>query len=316
MTSLNLFSTKIDQVLGLIEKRDSDGSISNILVDTPGQIECFIWSASGTIITDSLATTFPTVLAYIVDTPRATSPATFMSNMLYACSILYKTKLPMIIVFNKCDVAEAATLKEWMRDFEKFQEVLRNDPELSGEGENSSGYMGSLMNSLSLMLEEFYNHLDVVSVSSYTGEGFDDFMEAVGHKVKEYKEDYAEERKRVVAQREEDKKKQKAKDLTRLMNDMGIEEPKGDNPRDEVGKPDRIDTLSDMDTDEDDDDEDTGMVDRDDDEPGAEAAGPGLDAADEAVHERYKAALAVAQQEAKDQKTLDRLEGYMKGQKK
>ncbi|KAG5365479.1 GPN-loop GTPase 1 [Yarrowia sp. C11] len=316
MTSLNLFSTKIDQVLGLIEKRDADGSISNILVDTPGQIECFIWSASGTIITDSLATTFPTVLAYIVDTPRATSPATFMSNMLYACSILYKTKLPMIIVFNKCDVADATTLKEWMRDFEKFQEVLRNDPELSGEGENSSGYMGSLMNSLSLMLEEFYNHLDVVSVSSYTGEGFDDFMEAVGHKVKEYKEDYAEERKRVVAQREEDKKKQKAKDLTRLMNDMGIEEPKGNNPRDEVGKPDRIDTLSDMDTDEEGEDEDMGMVDRDDDEPGAEAAGPGLDAADEAVHERYKAALAVAQQEAKDQKTLDRLEGYMKGQKK
>lgn len=311
MTSLNLFSTKIDQVLGLIEKRDADGSISNILVDTPGQIECFIWSASGTIITDSLATTFPTVLAYIVDTPRATSPATFMSNMLYACSILYKTKLPMIIVFNKCDVADATQLKEWMRDFEKFQEVLRNDPELSGEGENSSGYMGSLMNSLSLMLEEFYNHLDVVSVSSYSGEGFDDFMEAVGHKVKEYKEDYAEERKRVVAQREEDKKKQKAKDLTRLMNDMGIEEPKpAGNPRDEIGVPDRIDTLSDMES-----DEDMGMVDRDDDEPGAEAAGPGLDAADEAVHERYKAALAAAQQEKKDQQTVDKMEGYMRGQK-
>ena len=32
---------------------------------------------------------------------RCTSPQTFMSNMLQACSILYKTKLPMLLVFNK-----------------------------------------------------------------------------------------------------------------------------------------------------------------------------------------------------------------------
>lgn len=56
-----------------------------ILVDTPGQIEVFTWSASGAIITDSLAFAFPTVMVYVVDTPRATNPTTFMSNMLYAC---------------------------------------------------------------------------------------------------------------------------------------------------------------------------------------------------------------------------------------
>ena len=60
--------------------------VSYILVDTPGQIEIFTWSASGAIITDSIASTLPTVVAYIIDTPRTTSPTTFMSNMLYACS--------------------------------------------------------------------------------------------------------------------------------------------------------------------------------------------------------------------------------------
>jgi len=58
---------------------------SYILLDTPGQIEIFTWSASGAIITDTLAASYPTVVAYIIDTPRSTSPATFMSNMLYAC---------------------------------------------------------------------------------------------------------------------------------------------------------------------------------------------------------------------------------------
>lgn len=42
----------------------------------------------------------------MVDTPRAESPVTFMSNMLYACSILYKTRLPLVLAFNKVDVAQ------------------------------------------------------------------------------------------------------------------------------------------------------------------------------------------------------------------
>lgn len=58
---------------------------SYVILDTPGQIEIFTWSASGAIITDAVASTLPTVVAYIIDTPRTTAPATFMSNMLYAC---------------------------------------------------------------------------------------------------------------------------------------------------------------------------------------------------------------------------------------
>jgi hypothetical protein len=71
----------------------------------PGQIEVFTWSASGQIITESLASSYPTCLIYVVDTPRTTNPTTFMSNMLYACSILYRTRLPIVLAFNKTDVA-------------------------------------------------------------------------------------------------------------------------------------------------------------------------------------------------------------------
>ncbi|PWA51433.1 P-loop containing nucleoside triphosphate hydrolases superfamily protein [Artemisia annua] len=104
LTSLNLFATKFDEVIQVIERRADE--LDYVLVDTPGQIEIFTWSASGAIITEAFASTFPTVIAYVVDTPRAESPNTFMSNMLYACSILYKTRLPLVVVFNKTDVAQ------------------------------------------------------------------------------------------------------------------------------------------------------------------------------------------------------------------
>ena len=99
VTSLNLFATKFDQVIKLVEKRSENTDIA--IFDTPGQIEVFTWSASGTIITETLGALFPTVVIYVMDTVRSVSPVTFMSNMLYACSILYKLRLPFIVVMNK-----------------------------------------------------------------------------------------------------------------------------------------------------------------------------------------------------------------------
>ncbi|KAK9289930.1 hypothetical protein L1049_008092 [Liquidambar formosana] len=104
LTSLNLFATKFDEVISVIEKRADQ--LDYVFVDTPGQIEIFTWSASGAIITKAFASTFPTVVTHVVDTPRSASPVTFMGNMLYACSILYKTRLPLVLAFNKTDVAQ------------------------------------------------------------------------------------------------------------------------------------------------------------------------------------------------------------------
>uniref|UniRef100_A0A914NGI2 GPN-loop GTPase n=1 Tax=Meloidogyne incognita TaxID=6306 RepID=A0A914NGI2_MELIC len=108
LTCLNLLCTKFDQILSLLEKRDS--SIPSIILDTPGQIEVFTWSVCGSIITGSLADKYPTIIAYVVDSARSTNPRTFMSNMLYACSILYRTKLPFFLVLNKSDVVSLGSL--------------------------------------------------------------------------------------------------------------------------------------------------------------------------------------------------------------
>lgn len=101
VTSLNLFSTKFAQLMEHLGKVNAENTHDIAIIDTPGQIEVFTWSASGQIITECLASTFPTVVVYVMDLERSTSPGTFMSNMLYACSILYRAKLPFIVVLNK-----------------------------------------------------------------------------------------------------------------------------------------------------------------------------------------------------------------------
>jgi GTPase SAR1 family protein len=234
MTSLNLFTTKVDQVINILEKRavpdpekPDRKPIQNILIDTPGQIEVFLWSASGTIMLESLAASFPTVLAYVVDTARTTSTATFMSNMLYACSILYRMKLPMIVVFNKTDVQDAEFAKKWMADYEAFREALTADENNNAFGgvEGSgfgTGYMSSLVDSMALALEEFYTGLNVVSVSALKGTGMDELFEAVKEKVVEFEQGYQPELDRRRAQRDEDKKKQREKELEKMMKGMSM----------------------------------------------------------------------------------------------
>jgi GTPase SAR1 family protein len=277
LTSLNLFSTKIDQVIGLLEKRtqapepvkeaeqttvefmtnsgkDKAASpalqqqVKHILVDTPGQIEVFVWSASGEILLSSLASTFPTVIAYIIDTPRTTSTSTFMSNMLYACSILYKTKLPMILVFNKTDAQDAEFAKTWMTDFEAFQTALRDEEENAPEG-NGSGYMGSLLNSMSLVLEEFYKHLSVVGVSSMTGAGISDFFTSVALKKEEFHRDYAPELERRRAQREQEKQTTRQRELDKLMKDMKVGGA-ANKPRPTKDEPQTVSDVEDTDSDD------------------------------------------------------------------
>ncbi|CAH8345965.1 unnamed protein product [Eruca vesicaria subsp. sativa] len=208
MTSLNLFATKFDEVVNVIEKRADQ--LDYVFVDTPGQIEIFTWSASGAIITESFASTFPTVVTYVVDTPRSTSPITFMSNMLYACSILYKTRLPLVLAFNKTDVADHKFALEWMDDFEVFQAAIQSD----------NSYTSTLANSLSLSLYEFYRNIRSVGVSAISGAGMDDFFKAIEASATEYMETYKADLDKRKAEKEQLEEERREKEMEKLRKDM------------------------------------------------------------------------------------------------
>ena len=115
-----------------------------------------------------------------MDSVRSTSPVTFMSNMLYACSILYKYKLPFIVAMNKIDVVNHKYALDWMNDFEIFQAALASE----------TSYASNLAQSMSLALDEFYGQLKAVGVSAMTGEGVDNFISAVREGREEYNKEY------------------------------------------------------------------------------------------------------------------------------
>lgn len=209
LTSLNLFSTRFDQVVSLCQKK-REPPLKYIIADTPGQIEIFTWSASGAIISETFASEFPTAIIYVIDTPRCTSPQTFIANMLQACSIIYKTRLPMLLAFNKVDVCQHNFALEWMKDFESFSAALDADPSFSS----------SFSRSLSLVLEEFYENIPSVGLSAATGQGMDAFFRKLNDCRREYEEEYVPLMKERLDRKLAEETRRKETDLEQLQHDI------------------------------------------------------------------------------------------------
>jgi|TARA_B110000305_G_C19448583_1_gene646365 hypothetical protein len=167
LTASNLFATRFDQVLNLCKNRSKQ--LKYIFIDTPGQIEMFTWSASGTIISRGFVDSYPTVILFVIDSIKAANPSVLVSNLIQAVSIFYRLKIRIIIVINKIDVASAHRIKSWLGDFETFQKVV----------EESGTFSSDLNRSLSVCLEEFCQNLNTVYTSSLTGEGIGDLFAAI-----------------------------------------------------------------------------------------------------------------------------------------
>lgn len=168
LTSLNLFATSFHDVVKIAQETEG---LNYVFYDTPGQIEAFAWSASGGLITEALASTFKTVVLFVVDVPRCTKTATFVSTMLYACSVLYRSGVPMVLALTKTDVTPADEILEWLRDVDKFEDAVAN--------EKDDTYFSDFVRSAGDVMSELYKTIPFVGVSGRDGRGVSDLLEAI-----------------------------------------------------------------------------------------------------------------------------------------
>jgi hypothetical protein len=144
---------------------------------------------------------------------------------------------------------------------------------------------------MSLVLEEFYNQLSVVGVSSMTGDGVDDFFDAVEDKRAEFNKEYKPELEKRRVEMEADKAGSTEKEMQRLMQDMEVSSKAkgtGKYRRAPKEEPETVSEAEEMDGETDEEDE-AKWVERDEDEvEEEEAVGSG---ADGTLQARYAQAL-------------------------
>lgn len=181
LTALNLFTSQPERIISKMEELIKLNSSNTFIVDIPGQIEAFTWSASSIILTKSISLLMPVVLVYVIDAQRCQNPNSYLSNLLFARnyeshleSIEVRINCPMIICLNKADIVNNKNCETWIKDYDSFTDAFKSQ----------DNYLSTLSKSVVLYMSDFFEKFPVATVSSKTGEGFE-VLEGILQKAKE-----------------------------------------------------------------------------------------------------------------------------------
>lgn len=137
------------------------------LIDTPGQVELFVFRQAGKHIVESLAPG-SSVVCYLLDPLLARTPSGFASQLMLAATTFFRFQEPMIPVLSKSDLLQdqdRETILDWASDAEALErDVLQEQPGMDRE----------LAAQVARMLDALGAEHHLFPISAQDNAGFDD----------------------------------------------------------------------------------------------------------------------------------------------
>ncbi|MHB8633231.1 MAG: ATP/GTP-binding protein [Thermoplasmatota archaeon] len=160
VAAADMIALNLEEVQAEIDTFRSD----LVLVDTPGQLELFVFRQSGRHIVQSLNPGRSAVL-YLLDPFLARSPSGFASQLMLAATVQFRFQDPMLFLLSKCDRIDESALERiraWAVDAEALEsDVLGEEPSMNRE------FAAHATRLLATMAVE--NHIVAVSATESTG---------------------------------------------------------------------------------------------------------------------------------------------------
>lgn len=154
-------------------KEELDGYRSNqILIDTPGQIELFVFRQSGKVLVEGLNPE-KSVIAYHMDPYLARTASGFASQLLLGATTHFRFNQPMIYLLTKKDAIDEASLEtivKWGDDPLALEsDILNEEPDMETE----------LAANLTRLLEGMHIDHSLIPVTALNDEGMEDLYAQV-----------------------------------------------------------------------------------------------------------------------------------------
>ncbi|HVL86674.1 MAG TPA: ATP/GTP-binding protein [Candidatus Thermoplasmatota archaeon] len=137
-----------------------------VLLDTPGQIELWLFRESGKFLTEFLAPG-ESALCYLLDPFLAKEPSGFVSQMMLAATAQFRFQLPLLNLLSKSDLVgkeDLARVLGWMDDTDTLYDELTRQV----------GMYHELNLSMLRVLRELGTYTRLTPVSGQTMEGLED----------------------------------------------------------------------------------------------------------------------------------------------
>lgn len=139
------------------------------LIDTPGQMELFVFRPMGPRLAEALSRDSPIVAVYISDPQLASTPSGLAISLSMALTTRLRLKSPTVMVVNKADTLSDPEVEGLMENFDKLREALTAE----------EGLVADLALKYVELLEELSKTMRVVKVSAKTGEGMPDLYDLI-----------------------------------------------------------------------------------------------------------------------------------------
>lgn len=143
-----------------------------VLVDTPGQIELFVFREAGRYVVANLAPE-RSIVAYLLDPFLARTPSGFVSQLLLGSIVQFRLGTPMAHVLSKSDVLDfddLETIRQWATDpASLWESTVGEDPSMQQQ----------LAADLIRVLEDIGGFPGMHQLSAASGEGMDDLSATI-----------------------------------------------------------------------------------------------------------------------------------------
>ncbi len=142
------------------------------LIDTPGQVELFVFRHAGKHIVENLAPG-STAIAYLLDPFLARTATGFASQLMLAATTFFRFQEPVVPLLSKADLVDdesRETILDWASDSEALENDIMNE---------SPGMDRELALNISRVLDSLGSEHHLTAVSSLDNMGFDDLYAQV-----------------------------------------------------------------------------------------------------------------------------------------
>jgi len=156
-----IIEENIDRISAEIRSIDSEFT----LVDTPGQMELFLFRRMGPKLVEKIGKHSSAVSVYIIDPELASSPSGLAISLMLPLIARLRLKVPTVSVINKSDTSEIVRVEEFMSNLKNLEEKIMIE---------EAGLIVDLASRYIELINEFSKTMRIVKTSAKTGEGMSD----------------------------------------------------------------------------------------------------------------------------------------------
>ncbi|MEN2975399.1 MAG: ATP/GTP-binding protein [Candidatus Caldarchaeales archaeon] len=161
-----IIEEKISEISRSVYSLESDFK----LIDTPGQMELFLFRPMGPRFIEEVSKYSPTVSVYIIDPVLASSLSSLATSFLLPIITRFRLKVPVVSVINKADLPEIYKVEEFYRNMHNLEEEIVYE---------EKGLIVDLASKFINLIDEFSKTIRVVKTSAKMREGMSDLYTIV-----------------------------------------------------------------------------------------------------------------------------------------